>query len=133
MPVELAPFVDLPVPPRSPLIYPPRKRWTRAECESIEARDRLELIEGELMTKLPKNRAHMIVFMSVMKWLVGLLDPLYLNLEGSDRCGSGGQSQEPARTRYRSSGEDRTGVSARQPAGIRCASGDRGFGLHARL
>ena len=87
MPVELAPSIDLPVPARSPLIYPPRKRWTRAECESIAAtglwdRDRLELIGGELITKMPKNRPHMIVFMSVMKWLVGLLDPMYLNPEG---------------------------------------------------
>jgi Uma2 family endonuclease len=50
MPVELAPAVELPVPPRSPVIYPPRKRWTRAECERIEAtglwdRDRVELID----------------------------------------------------------------------------------------
>ena len=87
MPVALAPPIEQPVPPRSPIIYPPRKRWTRAECERIEAtglwdRDRLELIEGELITKMSKNRPHMIVFMSVMKWLVGLLDPMYLNPEG---------------------------------------------------
>jgi Uma2 family endonuclease len=87
MPVELAPVVEYPVPPRSPVIYPPRKRWTRAECERIEAtglwdRDRVELIAGELITKMSKNRPHMVVFMSVVKWLVGLLDPMYLNPEG---------------------------------------------------
>ena len=87
MPVELAPAIELPIPPRSPKIYPPRKRWTRAECASLERtglwdRDRLELIEGELITKMSKKRPHMIVFMSVMKWLVGSLDPMYLNPEG---------------------------------------------------
>jgi Uma2 family endonuclease len=87
MPVELAPAVELPVPPRSPVIFPPRKRWTRAECKALETtglwdRDRLELIEGELIVKMSKNRPHMLVFMSVMKWLVGLMDPMYLNSEG---------------------------------------------------
>jgi Uma2 family endonuclease len=87
MPVELAPAVNLPVAPNSPIIYPPRKRWTRAECEAIDAlglwnQDRLELIEGELITKMSKNRPHMLVFLYVMRWLVGLMDPIYLNLEG---------------------------------------------------
>jgi Uma2 family endonuclease len=87
MPVELAPAVEHPVPPRSPVIYPPRKRWTRAECERIEAtglwdRDRVELIDGELIVKMSKSRPHVVVFMSVIKWLVGLLDPMYLNPEG---------------------------------------------------
>jgi Uma2 family endonuclease len=86
MPVELAPAVEFPVAPRSPIVYPPRKRWTRAECQSMEAtglwnRDRLELIEGELITKMPKNRPHVLVFMSVMTWFAGLLDPMHLNPE----------------------------------------------------
>jgi Uma2 family endonuclease len=87
MPVELAPAIELPVPPHSPIIYPPRKRWTRTECERIEAtglwdRERLELIEGELITKMSKNRPHMIVFMSVMEWLVGVFGIKHLNAEG---------------------------------------------------
>jgi hypothetical protein len=36
MPVELAPAIEAPVPPRSPVIYPPRKRWTRSECRNLE-------------------------------------------------------------------------------------------------
>jgi len=87
MPVELAPAAEFRVEPRSPIIYPPRKRWTRAECECIEAtglwdREHLELIEGELITRMSKKRPHVLVFMSVVKWFVGLMDPMQLNLEG---------------------------------------------------
>ncbi len=86
MPVELAPPAAFPIAPDSPLVYPPRKRWTRAECESIEAtglweRDRVELIEGELITKMPKKRPHVLVFMAVMKWFATVLDMDYLNPE----------------------------------------------------
>jgi Uma2 family endonuclease len=86
MPVELAPAVEFPVAPRSPIIYPPRKRWTRAECKSLEAtglwnRDRLELIEGELITKMPKNRPHFIVFLSVLEWLVSVFGIKHMNTE----------------------------------------------------
>jgi len=87
MPVELAPVIEHPVPPRSPIIYPPRKRWTRAECENLEStglwnRDRLELIDGELITKMPKNRPHMIVLISVIEWLAGVFGMKHLNPEG---------------------------------------------------
>jgi len=87
MPVELAPFVDFPVAPYSPIVYPPRKRWTRAECESIEAtglwnREREELIEGELITETPKKRPHVVVFMSVLEWLTGVFGMKCLNAEG---------------------------------------------------
>ena len=79
MPVELA--------PDSPIVYPPRKRWTRHECENIEAaglwdRDRLELIEGELITRAPEKRPHVIVFMSVLEWLAGVFGMKHLNAEG---------------------------------------------------
>jgi Uma2 family endonuclease len=87
MPVELAPAIEFPVAPHSPIIYPPRKRWTRAECESIEAtglwdRERLELIEGELITKMPKKRLHMIVLTSVLEWLASAFGMKHLNPEG---------------------------------------------------
>jgi Uma2 family endonuclease len=87
MPVEFAPAIEHPVPPRSPIIYPPRKRWTRAECESLEATglwdsDRLELIEGELIVKMSKKRPHMIVFMSVLEWLTSVFGMKHLNAEG---------------------------------------------------
>lgn len=56
--------------------YPPRKRWTRAECERAEAagvfdQQHLELIEGELIDKkMGKNRPHAGVATLLMAWLV---------------------------------------------------------------
>jgi Uma2 family endonuclease len=69
------------------VIYPPRKRWTRAECESMEAtglwdRDRLELVHGELITKLPKKRPHVVVFIAVLGWLADVFGMDYLNPAG---------------------------------------------------
>jgi Uma2 family endonuclease len=86
MPVELAPAFASPVGPDSPLIYPPRKRWTRAECETIDAtglwdRDRLELIEGELITKMPKMRPRVLVLMSLLEWLGNAFGMRQLNRE----------------------------------------------------
>src|ERR1700684_3465894 len=42
---------------------PSRKRWTRAECASLDAsglldQQHLELVEGELIDKMGKNRPH---------------------------------------------------------------------------
>ena len=42
---------------------PPRKRWTRSECVALEAsgfwdRQRLELVDGELISKMGKKRPH---------------------------------------------------------------------------
>jgi Uma2 family endonuclease len=51
------------------------------EATGLWNRDRLELIDGELITKMPKKRPHVVVFMSVMKWLASRMDPMYLNLE----------------------------------------------------
>lgn len=86
MPVELAPVPEIQVPPHSTLVYPPRKRWTRAECESLEAtgiwnRDRFELIEGELITKMSKNRPHTLVFVALFRWLSGTFGMEFLNPE----------------------------------------------------
>jgi hypothetical protein len=40
---------------------PPRKRWTRAECETLESagifdQQHVELVEGELIDKMRKTR-----------------------------------------------------------------------------
>ncbi len=83
MPAELT-QVESPVQPVDPAIYPPRKRWTRAECQSLEStgiweRDRLELIEGELVTKMPKKRPHTIAYVLLMKWLAAIFGAQYLN------------------------------------------------------
>ena len=86
MPAALVPDIEIPIPPRAPAVYPPRKRWTRAECQSLEStglwnRDKFELIDGELIAKMSKNRPHSIVLMLVVKWLSSFIDQVYLNLE----------------------------------------------------
>ncbi len=86
VPAALAPDVEIAIPPRSPVVYPPRKRWTRAECQSLEStglwnRDRFELIDGELITKMPKNRPQALVVMLVAEWLRSVFGPYRLNRE----------------------------------------------------
>jgi Uma2 family endonuclease len=62
--------------PSPPVIqFPPRKRWTRAECDRLEAlgmfeQQRLELIEGELIVKMPKTRPHAGTATLLMAWLI---------------------------------------------------------------
>ena len=55
-------------------LFPPRKLWTRDECAAIEPlgildREKLELIEGELITKMPKKRPHSISHALLHLWL----------------------------------------------------------------
>jgi Uma2 family endonuclease len=63
--------------------YPPRKRWTRAECEALEVtglwdRERLELIEGDLISKMGKKRPHVTTTILVMEWLIGVFGLRYV-------------------------------------------------------
>src|SRR5579859_4079058 len=56
---------------------PPRKRWTRAECELISMmglrdREHLELIDGELINKMGKNRPHVTVTKVLHEWLIAV-------------------------------------------------------------
>jgi Uma2 family endonuclease len=56
---------------------PRRKRWTRAECELISMmglwdREHLELIDGELIDKMGKNRPHVKVALLLHEWLTGV-------------------------------------------------------------
>jgi Uma2 family endonuclease len=66
--------------------YPPRKRWTRAECLSLEStglweRERLELIDGELISRMGKKRPHVNAMIFVMKWLPDVFGALYVTPE----------------------------------------------------
>jgi Uma2 family endonuclease len=66
--------------------YPPRKRWTRSDCKALEStglweREKLELIEGDLISKVSKNRPHITVMVFVMKWLTTVFDALYITPE----------------------------------------------------
>jgi Uma2 family endonuclease len=77
MPVALIIAPEPPIP-----LSPPRKRWTRAECTALEANgmweaQKLELIDGELISKMGKNRPHVNALVTMMLWL--------MNAFGSDR------------------------------------------------
>ena len=70
MPVALTIAPDPPAP-----LSPPRKRWTRAECAALESsglwdQQDLELIDGELISKMGKNRPHVNALVSLMQWLL---------------------------------------------------------------
>jgi Uma2 family endonuclease len=72
MPVAITEVQTQP-PPSSP----PRKRWTREECSLLESSGilnlrRIELIDGELITKMGKNTPHMVTLAVLMKWLAGV-------------------------------------------------------------
>jgi Uma2 family endonuclease len=68
MPVALTEIPLRPVPQN-----PPRKRWTRAECEALEASgvldyEPLELVEGELISKMGKNQPHVNSVTALAIW-----------------------------------------------------------------
>src|ERR1700734_3983830 len=65
---------------------PPGKRWTRAECERLEAagvfdQQRVELIEGELIVKMSKNRPHVNTAALLTAWLIQIFGGLRVNAE----------------------------------------------------
>ena len=65
---------------------PQRKRWTRAECAVLEVlepwdRQRLELVDGELINKMGKNRPNVNVFTLVHAWLLQAFGAHYVNAE----------------------------------------------------
>jgi Uma2 family endonuclease len=69
MPTLLTQAPEMPPPPA-----PPRKRWTREQCAPLEAsglfeRERLELVDGELISKMGKNRPHVNAFRLMLVWL----------------------------------------------------------------
>jgi Uma2 family endonuclease len=65
---------------------PPRKRWTRAECASLEAsglwdQQHLELVQGELISKMGKKRPHVNALVAVQAWLVRTFGEQFVNPE----------------------------------------------------
>ncbi len=65
---------------------PPRKRWTRVECDRAEAagifdQQRVELIEGELIVKMSKNRPHVGVAALLTAWLIQIFGARRVNAE----------------------------------------------------
>jgi Uma2 family endonuclease len=65
---------------------PSRKRWTRAECASLEAsglldQQHLELVEGELIDKMGKNRPHVNALVLMQAWLNMVFGVRFVNPE----------------------------------------------------
>ena len=65
---------------------PPRKRWTRLECAELEAsgiwdQQHLELIAGELISKMGKGRRHAVAIAIVYAWLIRTFGELYVHQE----------------------------------------------------
>src|SRR5580693_4319259 len=65
---------------------PSRKRWTRAECASLDAsglldQQHLELVEGELIDKMGKNRPHAITVAVVHAWMLRVFGEGFVHQE----------------------------------------------------
>lgn len=85
----------------SALDTPPRKRWTRAECELLEPsgiweQQHLELICGELISKMGKNRPHVDALTFVLGWLMEIFGKRFVNPEAPiDVAGPDNPINEP--------------------------------------
>lgn len=69
-----------------PPLFPPRKRWTREDCAPLEAsglfeRERLELVDGELFSKMGKNRPHVVVLRLMYLWLLEAFGKQFVDSE----------------------------------------------------
>jgi Uma2 family endonuclease len=65
---------------------PIRKRWTRAECEPLETaglldQQNLELVDGELISKMGKNRPHTNALTFIHLWLNRIFGGEFVNSE----------------------------------------------------
>jgi len=72
--------------PRPSPVEPPRKRWTRQECVVLEEsgiweQQHLELIEGELISRMGKKRPHANAIAVVHAWLLRVFGEKYVNQE----------------------------------------------------
>ena len=66
---------------------PPRKRWTRAEYDELSTalldQQRLELVEGELISKMGKKSPHVNAMMLLQGWLVQVFGVRFVRPEPS--------------------------------------------------
>jgi Uma2 family endonuclease len=74
------------IPESSPAPAPPRKRWTREQCAPLEAsglfeQERLELVVGELISKMGKNRPHVNASMLLLEWIQDTFGRRFVNAE----------------------------------------------------
>jgi Uma2 family endonuclease len=81
------PTLLTPAAPPAPLA-PRRKRWTRAECEALEAlhifdQQHVELVEGELIDKMGKNQPHVVSLVCIVAWLQQVFGWRFVSYEGT--------------------------------------------------
>ena len=67
-------------------LEPPRKRWTRTQCAALEAsgvfeREHLELINGELISKMGQNRPHAVSLARLHAWLMRVFGESFVHQE----------------------------------------------------
>ena len=67
-------------------LSPPRKRWTRHQSAALASSglletERLELIDGELISKTGKNRPHVNAFTLMHLWLLEVFGKQFVNAE----------------------------------------------------
>lgn len=67
---------------------PPRKKWTRAECQELERAGlfegrHYELVEGDLIDKMGKGRRHTNRLVFLMGWLIEVFGLAFINPETS--------------------------------------------------
>lgn len=64
---------------------PSRRRWTREEFERLSTEivdfERLELVDGELITKMGKSRPHVHALIMLQVWLVQVFGVRYVQPE----------------------------------------------------
>src|ERR1700685_4105546 len=80
------PTVITDLPCRPVPVDPPRKRWTRTECAALEAsglweQQRLELVQGDLISQMGKKRFHVNALVAVQAWLVRTFGERFVNPE----------------------------------------------------
>jgi Uma2 family endonuclease len=81
MPIALTEIPTSPAP-----LDPPRKRWTRPECAALELsglldQQRVELVEGELISRMGKKRPHVNALTLLQAWLVQVFGSRFVNAE----------------------------------------------------
>jgi Uma2 family endonuclease len=81
MPTLVTQAAEIPAPPA-----PPRKRWTREQCIVLEAsglfeRERLELVDGDLLSKMRKNRPHVNARRLMHYWLLEAFGKQFVDSE----------------------------------------------------
>ena len=116
---------------------PPRKRWTRAEYEELSTamldQERLELVGGELITKMGKKRPHVNALILLQAWLVQVFGMRFVNPEAPiDVAPEDNPSSEPEPDVV-VTGSGSISLLDPEPRSLRHRAGGRNFRHDARV